>query len=117
MKWLAVLVLLFALFALAPVARADSPTPAQYAMIHCSGLPIDYIVSGEQSFDTAFGFAHNLTTPEQWQGSYVDRTNQFARLLGCGDVLTSDGHGAALTLAAKVYAPVYGAILKHEAFP
>lgn len=101
----------------AVAARADGPTDAQYAMMHCSGLPIDSIVSGEQSFDTAFGFAHNLTTLEQWQGSYVDRTNQFARLVGCGDVLASDGAGAALTLAGKSYGPLYRAILKHEVLP
>lgn len=117
MKWLLVIVLLFALFTFAPVARADGPTPAQYAMIHCSGLSIDYIVSGEQSFDTAFGFAHDLTTPEQWEGSYVDRTNQFAHAIGCGDVLTSDGQGAALTLAGKAFGPTFAAILTHGVLP
>lgn len=120
MKWrilVSVSIVVITLALTSITARADGPTDAQYAMVHCSGLGIDSIVSGEQSFDTAYGFAHNLTTFEQWRGSYVDRTNQFARLIGCGDVLANDGAGAALTLAGKSYGPLYRAILKHEALP
>jgi hypothetical protein len=98
-------------------ALADGPQDVQYAMTQC-GPSIDLVVSGQQAFDTACGFSHQLTTPAQWQGSYISRVNEFAHAIGCPQMLGDDGSPAgALTFAAKIYAPVFKAIYTRGAFP
>lgn len=94
---------------LAPVpAFADGPQPVQYAMVQCSGLPLSIVVKAEQDFDTAYGFTHNLKTPEQWQSTYAARVNEFAASLGCPQVLQDN---ITLTFWSKLYVPTYQRIL------
>ena len=112
------IVLLTAIARVPHVAYAESPQPVQYAIAQCSGLSIDLVVSAQQSFDSAYGWAHQLTTPEQWQATYVARVNEFAHAVGCPDVLVQNADGsAALTFSARIYAPIFQAIYTHAAFP
>ncbi len=104
-----VLVILLVLIFLSAVpASAESPQPYQYALVKCSGLPVATLVRAEQSFDSAYGYKHQLTTLEQWIGTYEARVNEFASLLGCPQVL-SEGQ---LTFWYKIYTPVYRGILE-----
>ena len=89
-------------------AFAESPQPYTYALVKCSGLPVDILILAEQDFDTAYGWSHQLTTPAQWSGSYEARVNEFASLLGCPQVL-QDGQ---LTRWFKFYSPTYQHILR-----
>lgn len=96
---------------------ADSPQPVQYAMMHCSGLGIELVVSGERQFDDAYGFNHQLTTAEAWNNTYVARVNEFARLVGCPQMLNDDGSSVGvLSFAARIYAPTFKAIYIHDRF-
>ena len=89
-------------------AFADSPQPYTYALVKCSGLPVDILVLAQQDFDTAYGWSHQLTTPAQWSGSYEARVNEFASLLGCPQVL-QDGQP---NRWFKFYSPTYQHILR-----
>lgn len=120
MKWKKSLIVLavLVLSALAPIAvSADGPSDATLAIVQCSGMNLDTVTAGEQAFDTAIGFQKQLTTPAQWQGSYVWRVNEFAHRVGCPDVLTGEGGWpGTLTYAAKYYVPVFKAILVFNRF-
>ncbi len=118
MKWRIVLLVFALSLAFVPsVALADSPQPVQYSLVKCSGLNVDLVVSGQRAFDDAYGASHQLTTSQMWEGTYVTRVNEFAHAVGCGDVLKADGSAATLTFWAKLYAPVYAAIIGHSPFP
>ena len=102
------LILLFILagsyFFIAPQpVSAESPQPYLYVMTRCSGLSITQLQSTQQDFDSAYGWAHQLTTSVQWSASYEARANEFAHALGCPQPLR-DG---ALTFAYKIYVPTY----------
>ncbi len=119
MKWrLSIIIAVLIVTLSAKIALADSPQPVQYAMMHCSGLSIDLIMSSERQFDDAYGFNHQLTTPAAWNNTYVARVNEFARTVGCPQMLNDDGSSVgSLTFAAKIYAPVYRVIVTHGVFP
>lgn len=118
MKWkLALLVAVVLSFGALGVAFADGPSDATLAIVQCSGMNLDTVVSGEQSFDTQIGTAKQLTTQGQWEASYVWRVNEFAHRVGCPDVLTTEGGwSGTLTYAAKYYVPVFKAILVFNRF-
>jgi hypothetical protein len=114
-KWLVVFIFALGLVLVSvPRVLADSPQPYQYSLIRCSGLGIDLVVSGEQQFDTLYGYIHNLTTDAQWQATYISRVNEYASMLGCPAVLNDNGD---LTFQARIYAPVYQWIVEHGPTP
>lgn len=87
----------------ASVAFADAPA-YQYGLIQCSGLALPELAVANQRFDTWYGWSHQLTTPQQWQASYITRVNEFASTLGCPKVLLDDNTPAgALTLPYRIY--------------
>ncbi len=90
-------------------------------MVQCSGLSINDVVSGERQFYDLYWAEHQLLTPAMWQASYIARVNEFAHVIGCPALLSDEGNNLAgqLTFAARIYAPVYRAILtaSHGALP
>ena len=93
----------------ANVASA-APPDYQFALVQCSGLSLTELGTANQEFDSWYGWVFQLTTPAQWQGTYVARVNGFASTLGCPAMLTeADGKNTAgtLTFAAKMYLPWY----------
>lgn len=88
---------------LTPLAALAAPPDYHFALAQCSGLSLAELAQANQKFDTAYGWAHQLTTGAQWAGSYEARVNEFAATLGCQPVL-KDGQ---LTFGAKLYVPVF----------
>ena len=110
MKWKMLIVTLALVFVFVPsVARADSPQPFQSVITRCSGLgSVAQVQQAEQVFDTQSGYDHQLTTPAQWQGSFISRVNEFASTVGCPPVLQDDGSlSGALTFSYRIYVPWY----------
>lgn len=114
MKWRVALLIIVVLAAFLPTSTfADVPQPWAYAAVQCSGLPVSQVWSGFYEFSAWYGWAHQVKTPTQWSGSYDARVNEYAHLLGCGDMLEN----GALSRWAKSYVPVYTAILTSAPWP
>ena len=113
-------VLLFVLLEIAftPLTTfADSPA-YHYGMVKCSGLSLQELAIANQKFDSAYGWNKQLTTPAQWQGTYIARVNQFASTLGCPQVLIDDNTPTGqLTLHYKIYDGWYQFYLNADIAP
>ena len=113
-------VLLFVLLAIAftPLTTfADSPA-YHYGMVKCSGLSLSELSIANQRFDSAYGWAKQLTTLQMWQGTYIARVNQFASSVGCPQVLIDDNTPTGqLTLHYKIYDVWYQFYLNADIAP
>lgn len=105
MKRLSILLIALSLLLIlsASIASADGPADYRAAMVKCSGLNVAQLAHAQQVFDTEYGWAHQLRTPEQWQGTYEARSNEFAQSLGCNSPLDS----GKLTFWYRIYVPTY----------
>lgn len=113
-----IVIILFALFTCdTNITRAQAPEPLNwmYAAVKCTSLPLTTIQSDYQTFVTQYGWEHNLTTPEQWQASYVSGVNEYLRQFGCPDGLNLEG--TALTTWQSNYYPIYRHALGRGAIP
>ena len=91
---------LVAVFAPSPAMAADPAKDYQYALSACTGFTVAEIQAYQQKFDSDYGWDHQLTTPAQWEGSYIARANEFAVTLGCQPVIGSDNQ---VTFWVKIY--------------
>lgn len=108
MKALAIVLVLFALVLIPQVALADGPTDVQFAIAGYTGVDPSTIMVAEQAFDTQIGFAWNLTTPDQWQKTYVSRSNLFGNSVGAPNFLVDDGvtNSGQLNFAGKIWSSI-----------
>ena len=96
-----IVVLVLVAFTASPAMAADPVKDYQYSLSACTGFTVAEIQTYQQKFDSDYGWDHQLTTPAQWEGSYIARANEFAVTLGCRPVIGADNQ---TTFWVRIYA-------------